>query len=558
MAVQWANPIGLWLAVAGVVLLDVALLRAEPVPNKRAGRDARELAGRIDKHTAKTWKDNRVEPTALADDAEFLRRVYLDVAGRIPSVDEARSFLADKAPDKREQLIEKLLAGDDYVDHFTDLWAGLLVPERERQLFDGPFMWDVFKPWVRQRVADNTPYDRMVRELLTTPLEGHSRREGRGYKLTNKPAGGAPYFYFKELRPEELTTAVTRQFLGLSLECAQCHNHPYAGWKREQFWQFAAFFAGIKPDGPGFTSARDDPEIRKLSIPGTMTEVEAAFLSGPALDWRGKTSVRAVLADRVTDKDNPFFARAAVNRLWAHFFGQGLVESFDAEDADALGYPVLLELASAFVAQGFDTKFLMRAITLSGTYQRSSAGGAGRSDDKLFARAAVRGLSARQYLESLIEATTFGAPKKRTELKRRPLRMARPDRAGEFDELRELLVGEVVGSLGELDQEWSGARWSAFRLTIPQALIRRNGRFATEATNSDRPGTLATLLADTSLDTAARVEVLFLATLSRPPTAEESERFVRYATRVRDGDAKAALGDVFWALLTSAEFGTNH
>ena len=224
---------------------------APPTPVKAAtAGDVQALADKIDQHLAQRWAKFEATPAPAASDAEFLRRIYLDLAGRIPSVEETRTFLKDKRSDERAQLVERLLAGSRYVGHFTNVWRALLIPEAGNN-FQVRLQQGSFEDWLKKRVSTNAGYDQMVRELLTAKV-------GQGGPFPFAAPGSAnpqTFYLAKEFKPENLAAGTARVFLGVSVECAQCHNHPFADWKREQFWGFAAFFAGIKFAGGRWTSS---------------------------------------------------------------------------------------------------------------------------------------------------------------------------------------------------------------------------------------------------------------------------------------------------------------
>jgi hypothetical protein len=502
-------------------------------PKKKAvaAIDAKALAERIDALLAARWNERGVKPATPADDAEFLRRVYLALSGKIPPVSEVRKFLDDRSTDKRARAIERLLGRMTYVTHFTRYWRHLMLPEAEADdrlagLIGG------FDAWLHERLLDNAPYDRIVRELLTAPVE--QANGGQFGNVIVLGGGGRPsgpvnplnFYLAKDAKPENLAASASRLFLGIRIECAQCHDHPFAQWKREQFWSQAAFFAGIQRQQQG--NLRELPDRRELAIPGndrTVRVVQAGFLDGTEPKWKFKVGARVTLADWMTKPDNPFFARAAVNRMWAYFFGTGLVEPIDNfNDQNPPSHPELLdELARQFVANKFDLKYLMRAITLSKAYQITSATtGPGQDDPRLFARMAVLGLTPEQLIDSLTQATGY-----------------RGDARGE-------LLAKFPAS----------ERQGEFRMSIPQALALMNSRLTADATSPERSNVLAAV-ADMPWDTDKQIEALYLAAFSRKPRAEELTRFVRYVDRAK-GDKKKALSDVFWALLNSTEFIVNH
>ncbi len=213
-----------------------------PVPRKVATpAQMQALAGKIDQLIDKRLDRSRIQPAPVAGDSEFVRRVYLDLAGRIPSVEESRTFIENKRADKRLRLIEKLLASPRYVAHFTNVWRALLIPEAGNN-FQVRLGQGSFESWLKRRLARNAGYDLMVRELVTARINAGNPQ------LAIFGGGGASpmsYYLAKEFKPENISSSTARVFLGVSVECAQCHNHPFADWKREQFWSFTAFFAGI-------------------------------------------------------------------------------------------------------------------------------------------------------------------------------------------------------------------------------------------------------------------------------------------------------------------------
>jgi hypothetical protein len=506
------------------------LLRADraesPVgPTGPRGADAPALTALIDQHLAARWAAAGVQPAPRSEDAEFIRRLYLDLAGRIPSIIEVRDFLDDLRPDKRRLWAERLLVEDSYAHHFANVWRAWLLPRSDNQQLS--YLVPGFEKWLRQRLKENAGYDRLVRELLTPAPDNRT-----------EPAVSA-FYEANERKAENLAASTSRLFLGINLECAQCHNHPFAAWTRTQFWEYAAFFVGASPIERVINR-------REITIPGTKTTVTARFPDGTALPGKvGLGPSTAALADWMTAAGNPYFARTAVNRVWGYFFGIGLIEpDADAGGQNPPGQPELLDaLARAFAAHGYDLKFLIRAITASRAYQLTSAhppGEAGTDEARLFARMAVRGLSPEQLFDSLAEATEFRE-------------LSSPEARVPGDPRDRSPRGEFLARFGGQD------RRTDIETTVLQALLLMNGRFVADATSLERSKTLATIADAGSIDMARRVETLYLVALARKPRAEELARLVRYANSGGpSGDPKKALGDIFWALLNSGEFMLNH
>jgi hypothetical protein len=493
------------------------------------------LAARIDELVAARWAADKVTPAEHCDDAEFLRRVYLEIAGHVPSAADARAFLDDTAADKRHALVEKLLASDDYVNHFTNVWRALLVPGNDPGGAPGQ---NGFDAWLRKKVADNAGHDALVREILTVPFAANPSPAAAPAPTDPGPA---EFYLARDVKPEELAAGTARVFLGIRLECAQCHNHPFAKWKREQFWGYAAFFAGLQRQNSadGLGEIREVFDRRELRIPGPagMQVIPASFLDGTEPRWKFKVGARVTLADWVTSPDNPYFARALANRTWAHFFGTGLVEPVDDLGGNnEPSHPELLdELGRAVAKNGFDRKLLIRAVTASKAYQLSSRStDPAHADPRRFARMAVKGLTADQVYDSLVLATGYTEP---------------PPRDGEAPP--ENLRARFLALFATATERRTEAQTS-----IPQALMLMNGTFTEKVTSLKGDGTLARVARDNSLTTAGRVEALYLATLSRRPNAAESERLVKFVEGSRD--PHKALADVFWALLNSSEFILDH
>ena len=505
--------------------------------------DARGLAASIDGYFGAKWAEARVQPAAPADDAEYLRRVYLDLVGKIPTAAEARDFLDDPALDKRARLVDNLLDSSAYLTRATEIYRTMLLPEAESDA-QVRALAPTFEAWLRKRVADDVGYDRIVREVLTVKFGSRGRRGGNAFDPRGEPSPLA-YYVAKDAKPENLAANAARVFLGVRLECAQCHNHPFARWKREEFWGLAAFFAGVGKPGKddALGPIRELPNLHELTIPGTNKIIPAAFLGGgKAVDWRSRVGGRELLADWVTAPENPYFARAAVNRVWARFFGVGLIEPFDdMTDAGPESQPELLDaLARAFRARNYDLKYLIRAITASRPYALTSA--VGRSElapAHLFAAMPVRTLSPGQLFDSLAQATGTRAG-------------AGAGRESFFD--GDSARARFLELFADRDE-----RPTEGQTSILQALALMNGRIVADATSVATGDTLAAVAEVPYLDTHGRIETLYLAALARRPRPEELTLMSGHVDRgPTEPDRANALADVFWALLNSPEFRFNH
>ncbi|HXG11050.1 MAG TPA: DUF1549 and DUF1553 domain-containing protein [Gemmataceae bacterium] len=537
----------LWLLGCVVLLTAGAAARGADPPPAPDAADVQALAAQIDKYIAAAWASAGVQPAPLADDAEFLRRVYLDLAGRIPSVAEARAFLKDPSPDKRLRLAERLVESPRYVTHWTNVWRGILLPEASANI-QARLLMPSFEAWLREKLAANVGYNELVRELLTVPIDRSGIEVVYGPR---REAGSAlAYYLAKEASPENLAAGVARVFLGIRLECAQCHDHPFATWKREQFWGLAAFFAGIQRDRQGDFAfpRREVADKRELTIPGTERVVQATYPDGTQPVWRFKVSSRQTLADWLTSRKNPYFAKATVNRLWFHFFGRGLIDPVDemvGGESEATHPELLDELAREFAAHQFDLKFLIRAIVASRTYQLTSAAThPSQQDTRLFARMPLRGLTPEQLFDSLSQATGY--------------QEAAPRNPGV------VVLGGPMSPREEFLSRFTNQsdRPTEVQTSILQALSLMNGRLIADATDLERSETLAAVLDAPFLDTRERIETLYLAALSRKPRPNELERLLKFVENSdgedREKARRQALADIFWVLLNSGEFFLNH
>ena len=530
-----------------IVAASVVSARGETpsIPKRSAADDVRALTERIDQRIAAKWAEAKVTPAPRANDAEFLRRVSLDLVGKVATVAEVRAFLDDPAPDKRERLVERLLESPAYVKHFTRVWRGLLLPEADND-FNVRFLAYDFDAWLRRQVAENVGLDALARGIVAAPLGEKDQRQVNLFQLQGEPSPLA-FYIAKEGKPENLAASTARMFLGVRIECAQCHDHPFAKWTRDQFWGYAAFFGGIQKTGDqdGFGPIREVSDRRELAIPGTDRIAQAGFLDGGEPQWGFRVGSRVTLADWMTSADNPYFARAGVNRLWAHFFGAGLVEPVDDLGDDKSGsHPELFDdLAREFAGHRFDVKFLIRALTASRAYQLSSDApdSTPAGDSSLLTHMAIKGLTPHQLYDSLTRATGQVEP------------FQGENRFAELNSPR----AEFLQKFARHEE-----RPTETQTSILQALALMNGQFVARGTDPGNGPLLAAVADAPFLDPAARVETVYLAALGRKPRADESTRMVAYVLRgptaVTSGDPKAALADVLWALLNSSEFLFNH
>jgi hypothetical protein len=358
--------------------------------------------------------------------------------------------------------------------------------------------------------------------------------------------GGTAFYLANQQLPENLAAATSRLFLGVKLECAQCHNHPFAKWKRQQFWELAAFFptlAALTEERRQLEAGKEVSSLRlgEIRIPGTDKVVKARLLDGKEAKW--SDDPRTALIDWMVARDNPFFARALANRLWEYFFGLGLVEPIAEESAEnPPSHPELLDLlARQFFENNYDLKYLIKAILLSRGYQRTSRQThPDQADARLFARQKVRGLSSEQLYDSLVLATGRNDE---------PSPRSHPRERLDLNNPRVEFLRRFPSPDKRAEQQTS----------ILQALYLMNGKIVTQATSLQHNRNLQIIAEGKGVRTSRRIEQLFLIALSRKPTPAESTRFVKYVDRGGpSNDSAQALCDVFWALLNSSEFCVNH
>jgi hypothetical protein len=546
----------LWFSTALVVALAVAALTSaaeEPRAAADGKLDAAALTALIDREIERRWQADGAAAAPRADDAEFLRRVTLDIVGKIPSVTEVRAFLDDRSPEKRRRLVEELLDRGAFATHFANTWRDIILPGANTNL-ETRALAPPFDAWLRIRFSVDTPYDRLVTELLT-PAAMNEADPNPFVRRASVPSPLA-FYQVNERKPENLAANAARIFLGTQVQCAQCHDHPFTHWKRNEFWAFAAFFGGAALPADAANEAGGEKAVEapaavaglSIKVPESDMVVEAKFLDGTPSAWKPGDDARLELARWITRRDNPYFARATVNRIWEHFFGRGLVDP--ADDLDARNPPshpqLFAELARQFVEHGYDFKYLIRAITASRAYQltsrtdsNASSNGDSADDPQLFARMSLRRMTPEQLYDSLVEATGFRDNTPRQQAAVFGVETARAAFQAKF-----------------ADQS---ARRGEAQTSILQALALMNGSLVGDATSLDRSERLAGVAAmDDFLDARQRIEALFLATLNRSPELAEAELFGAHLEQAGPEGERAALADVFWALLNSAEFIMNH
>jgi hypothetical protein len=472
-----------------------------------------------------------IPPSDLADDATFLRRVYLDTIGTLPTAAEARAFLADKSQNKRDNLIVQLLKRPEYADYWAMRWSDLLRVDRDVITPAGAV---AMTRWLRKQFADNTPIDEYARAIVTA--KGNTAGEG-------------PAAIYKALAtPEEMSRSFSQLFLGVRIACAQCHHHPSERWGQDDYYALAGFFTGVgRKTLPGGFDAIFVQKGLELKHPRTGKPLPARALGAAPVDLSKIPDRRTVLAQWLTKADNPFFARAIANRLWAHYFGRGLVEPLDDLRATnpSTNEPLLDELAKHLRAVKYDVRAFTRTLLNSRLYQLSSRPtAANASDEQNFSHAKPKAIPAEVLLDAISQAT--GSPEKFNGWPNgyRAIQIWDNRMPSYFFRI---FGRPVRASVCECER--------SNEPSIAQALHLMNSDEIMDKVRA-RKGT-ARKLALSAKKPAEIIEDLYLGTLSRFPTDKEKALMLRVFAESEEG-RQAAVEDVLWALLNTRGFVYNH
>ena len=569
--------------------------RPEPAPAATAKRSIL-TAHDVDAMLDAARRARGITKSAAADDATFLRRVTLDVTGTIPHADRAAAFLKDTSPDKRARYVAELLASPEYASH----WAAYLDDLLMGQARAGDLDRQTFRAWLKHEVATSTPWDRLALSLLTATGEntaGGPRRSLAEAEATISDGGAVspPVNWILKFSgaPQDLAGSASKIFLGTQIQCAQCHDHKTEKWTQDDFRSFAACFARVQQKvvgnrnmkGPRVVDVADGPS----PAPKILKDPDLAPLANATPRALDKSAVTGVPRQSIAQwmVKSPWFAQAFVNRMWGHFLGRGFVNPVDdLRPSNPAEAPELFaRLAEDFAASGYDIKRLITLITSTEAYALSAArpdGAAADAEIALWSRFRMTPLGPEELVNALLAATDTG-----TMLARR---------SGDDVEDLKIKLTRAFSFVFDVDEEFDQARYEG---TLAQALTLLNGRFTTGGASA-RPGTTVHSLATGKLAPSERIHALYMRTLSRPPTTEETAAMTAYlasapppgrppsapppapangrgkgkpgskpipgATALRrlpppttSGDREtAALEDIQWALLNSSEFVLNH
>lgn len=485
----------------------------------------------IDEILARKWKQLGLRPAGPSNDTQFLRRVYLDLIGILPSEAEVRAFVSDTSEYKRSKVIDHLLERPEYQDFWTLRWGDLLRVTRNG-MGEKP-MWN-FNRWLHRSMGENRPINEMVREILVARGQPNRENVSAFYKMTRSP--------------EEAAEAVSVTFMGLRLGCAKCHQHPFEKWGQDDYYGMAAFFARLdsKPDADyGQATLRLKP-TGFVRHPKTQQVVRPSIPGGDTFGYEG--DLRIKLADWLTSDTNPWLARNFANRFWGYVMGLGLIEPLDdIRDTNPPSVPELLNaLAMDLQKSGFDQKHLLRRITNSRAYQLDSRPAPGSPPDNTFYTFySPKRLLAEQLLDAITYATHSPDKFPNLPAELRPIQLPDPEVPSEFLDLFGRPRRLVPCECSRLNDS-----------NLNQVLSLMNGEYLQEkiASPSGRVASLSQLV---PLEQA--VANLYYATVSRPPSGEEFSRTMEILGQRRNAEAKRqVLEDLLWVLLNSREFLFNH
>ncbi len=490
----------------------------------------------------------RVPPSGRCDDASFLRRAFLDTIGTLPTADEARAFLADSSADKRDRLIDSLLTRPEFVDYWTYKWADVLLISGQRLR---PKALEAYYQWVHKRVAENRPWDQFVREIVTST----------GSTFDN----GAANFYALHQDPEDMAETVAQAFMGLSINCAKCHNHPLEKWTNDQYYAFANLFSRVRAKGWG-GDYRSGDGLRivysdtqgELIQPSRGAPQAPCPLDGQPVAFEATEDRRLAVADWLTSPKNPYFTRAIVNRVWANFFGVGLVEAVDdLRLTNPASNEELLAAAARFlIEQKYDLKELMRAILQSETYQRASETlSENKADERFYSHYYPRRLKAEVLLDAIAQVTNVPTDFKAATPDSRKPGAAIPSIKRALKLPDSYVDSYFLEAFGKPDRLITCECERSSEPSMTQVLHLYNGETVNKKLAAK--GSAAELAVDQA-DDAKIVEELYLAALSRLPTKAEREPLVAELAAAKQEDRRQVIEDLYWSVLTSREFLFNH
>ncbi|MBI1314849.1 DUF1549 domain-containing protein [bacterium] len=486
---------------------------------------------------------DNIDKSQFSNGPEFLRRVTLDLAGRIPTISEVHEYLGSTSDSGRIRTIDRLMSLGVYYRNMATFWRRSWVPQADTPEFAS--VSDGFELWLALRLNEGVRYDELVVEVMTLDSS------------TVVPTSTTPIGFYdaNQSKPENLAASSSRAFLGINLDCAQCHDHPFARWTRGQFWQTAAFFA--PPEAEGATEQR----LPKVRIPDTELEYGPGLLTQAEIQWPqdlNSVSLRRTLVDWMRHDPEQLLAKNAINRLWSHFFGEAIIEPIDdlsrVESQSGNRASLLHDLTTAFVASGYDLDMLVKGIVGSNGYRlttsstetvESIATASSESPEETGRQSAsiavdpirlqvTRGLTGEQLYDSL--QTAAGLPAERSDIGRGSDRSQRREFSSRF----------------YVERTHNAER------SISQALTLMNGTFVSDLASAEGNRVLASVLSSPFMNSDEQIDTVFIAVLGRHAREAELQVVKRTFGSHHDSSHEEHLGNLFWTLVNSSEFNTNH
>ena len=503
----------------------------------------------IDEKVNEQLRRLNLKPSGPCTDAEFIRRIFIDVIGALPSPEETNAFLANPAVDKRDALVDKLLDRPEFVDYWTYRWSDLFLINGKRLR---PKAIKAYYTWLRDKIEKNAPWNDLVRQVVTA----------KGESLQN----GATNFYAVHQEPETMAENVSQAFMSLSIGCAKCHNHPLEKWTNDQYYSFANLFARVRAKGWG-GEARDGEGVRTLFVklrgdliqPRTGKPQPPAPLDAEPISADSLQDRREILADWLTSPKNPYFTRSIANRVWANFFGKGIVNPVDdlRVSNPASNEPLLKAIAQFLIDQDYNLKALMRLILQSETYRRSSVPlPENKDDDRYFSRYYPRRMMAEVLHDAIVQVTEvsakfsdlllFDGSTKKTEFY--------PEGTRALQLYDSAVSSYFLKTFGRNEREITCECERSNKPSMVQVLHLSNGDTLNQKLRGKKSCVTELL---PKRDTEV-IDKAYLACLARYPTADERKRLAAVFGETPKDQRRAAVEDLFWAIMTSREFLFQH
>ncbi|MDE0740446.1 MAG: DUF1553 domain-containing protein [Planctomycetota bacterium] len=496
----------------------------------------------IDERVLEQLNRLNLEPSPPASDSEFLRRAHVDVIGVLPTPAETKAFIEDKNESKRDVLVDKLLARPEFVDYWTYRWSDLFLITGRKM---GEPVIKTYYSWLRERVEKNVPWDELVRQVVTAS----------GGSLQN----GATNFYTVHQEPESMAENISQAFMSLSIGCAKCHNHPLEKWTNDQYYSFANLFARVRVKGSGdnrtlFTASRGD-----LLQPRTGKPQPAAPLDAPAIPADSTANRREVLAGWLTSPENPYFTRSIANRIWANFFGRGIVEPVDdlRVSNPASNEPLLAAIAAHLAKNKYDLKALMRLILRSETYRRSSVPlERNREDQSYYSRYYPRRMMAEVLYDAIVSVTSvsrrfdnitnFDGSTRKTGFY--------PEGTRALQLYDSSVTSYFLKAFGRNDREITCECERSNKPSMVQVLHLSNGNALNDRLSAKK-GRVSELLAKENPEI---IDEIYMLCFSRKPGENARKRITELFAGTPPEEKRTVVEDLFWALMTSREFLFQH